>query len=1213
MDFYFDTLSLDLGGPTAKYEGNLAAIRLLKEIELAGRAATPEEQAILARYVGWGDSALLRIEYNTRWDDPNNLRNILAEEEWDSAKGSTLNAHYTALPVVRAMWNGLLKLGFGNLPKVRVLDPSAGVGHFKSVMPAALRDQTDGMNATSWVEIELDSITARILKLLHPDSKVHALGFEEVNLPGGWFDLAISNAPFGDYAIVDRNIKDARLRACIHDYFFVRTASLLRPGGILAYITSRFTLDKKDAYVRRYLAQQMDLLAAVRLPNTAFKQNAGTEVVTDILIMQKRQAVTDIMPSLRSLRSSGQASGQAWVEVAPITLEGRYGSDEQVNINKIFVEHPDWTLGTPSLAGTMYAGDQYTVEGDGRDVAQAIEELLLEILPENVVVCGEQPDVEPNPEAAPTVFYCGAVSPDTCTCASAGKQARVDALKVIYETAKTLLYKETHGAPLMGIALLRERLNQAYDRFTERYGPISGATNVSLLKDIPALPFLKALEDRYDPLTNSAGKAAIFFRSTVRQANMTVEVKSVQDALLLCLDRIGSVDLEYIARLAGQSLEDAAGQLRGQIYKSPDGRWQTADEYLSGNILAKLREAEAAAELDPAFTENVQALQEAMPQPLKPGEIRASLGAGWIGTDVVGSFLQYLLPGGGYTVSYVPDLARWALDKKYKWGVPSGLLCQRWGTSRRDAFQLVDDALNAHTPVVYDEIRDGGETRRAINRMETVAAQAKLFEIKAKFEEWVWQDEERAAHLAQIYNERFNCVSPRRFDGSHLTLPGLNADITLRQCQMDAVWRILQSPATLLAHEVGMGKTLACLAAVMEAKRLGLSRKAMVVVPNHLTAQWRDQALWAYPNANILCAGSDDLSKARRGEFLSRIATGDWDLVIVPMSSFKLLPVGSEILKEFFQREIDRLENHLWELKKERGKSEVRAIKEIEKALKRYRARLDEQNNMSKDSEETITFDGLGLDLLVVDEHHNYKNLYFHTQMTRIAGLPNADSQRAFDMFVKIRWLLENGGRVVGATGTPVTNTLAEVYTMQRFFQMERLEELEIAHFDAWAKMFALAEPGLEMTPDGAGFRMNTRFRKFVNLPELLKLWQEFADTQMIDDASGIERPDLYGKKPVKVVLPGSQELRDYVLSLAARAERVRSGSVAPEEDNMLKVTGDGRKAALDLSLVIPGPADAPMPKVDTLADIVARIHRASEPTRGAQIIFCDLATPKAR
>jgi len=1181
MDFYFDTLFLDFSGPTAKYEGNLAAIRLLKEIEQAGRQATPEEQAVLARYVGWGDSALLRMEYNTRWDAPNNLRSMLTEEEWDSAKGSTLNAHYTALPVVRAMWNGLRKLGFGNLPKVRILDPSAGVGHFKSALPAELRGQTE------WVEIELDSLTARILKLLHPGSKVYAQGFEEANLPGGWFDLAISNVPFGDYGIVDRNIKDARLRACIHDYFFVRTASLLRPGGILAYITSRYTLDKKDAYVRRHLAQQMDLLAAVRLPNTAFKQNAGTEVVTDILIMQKRQA-----------------SGQAWVEVAPITLKNRWGDDEEVTINKVFVEHPDWVLGTPSLAGTMYAGDQYTVESDGRDIAQAIEELLLAVLLENAVTADGQPKAELKPASMPVAmpFVLDAIPPD--------KRARVDGLMAIHTAAKTLLQKETHGAPLAEIAFLRERLNQAYDRFVERYGPISGSANTTILKNSPALPFLKALENDYNPLSGSANKAALFFRSTVRQANLTIKVKSVQDALLMCLDRYGRVDLDYIAALSSLSPEDAAAKLRGQIYRTPDGRWQTADEYLSGNIVAKLREAEAAAILDAAFTENVQALREVMPQPLKPGEIRAPLGAGWIPTDVVQDFLDDLLPGGGYTVSYVPDLAHWTVAVKYKWNVPSGLLYQRWGTSRRDAFQLVDDALNARTPVVYDEV-DGG-TRRIINRMETVAAQAKLAEIKARFEEWVWQDEERARQLAQIYNERFNCFRPRSYDGSHLTLPGLNVDISLRKCQKDAVWRILQSRATLLAHEVGMGKTLACVAAIMEAKRLGLAHKAMVVVPNHLTFQWRDQTLWAYLDANILCAGPDDLSKTRRGEFLSRIATGDWDLVIVPMSSFKLLPVGSEILKKFFQREIDRLENYLWELKQD--KSQSRAIKEIEKALKRYRARLAERSDMAKDSQDTITFESLGVDFLVVDEHHNYKNLYFHTQMSRIAGLPNSDSQRAFDMFVKIRWLLENGGRVVGATGTPVTNTLAEVYTMQRFFQLERLEELGIAHFDAWAKMFALAEPGLEMTPDGAGFRMNTRFRKFVNLPELLKLWQEFADTQMIDDSSGeIERPELYGGKPVKVVLPGSQELRDYVLSLAERAERVRSGSVAPEDDNMLKITGDGRKAALDLSLMIPGPADAPMPKVDALADIAARIYHASVPVRGAQIIFCDLATPKAK
>ncbi|MBI5943678.1 MAG: DEAD/DEAH box helicase family protein [Chloroflexi bacterium] len=1164
MDFYFDNdQALALGSPARKFEHNLKAIRLAKEIVALGRAASPDEQSILSRYVGWGDSALLRLLNGSK-----ELSQLLSEDELRSLRGSSLNAHYTALPVIGAMWDALTFMGFGS-QAARVIDPSAGVGHFKSLMPSSI--------TADWAEVELDSLTANILKLLHPESKVFADGYERMDFPHNWFDLAISNVPFGDYGVVKRELPSF-LRKSIHDFFFANTVSLLRPGGVLAFITSRFTLDKKDSSVRAWLARHLDLLAAVRLPNNAFKENAGTEVVTDVLFMRKRFEETKDVP--------------LWVETEFLSQNYR-----QTSINRYFMRNPQMILGVQGMDGTLYKSDGYTVHADDRILGEAMKEMLRSVLPENILRVSNEVVHQEHPTREIEI---------TLSAPNPADLERINGLKSIYLAAKKLLNAETNGASLVDTSALRMELNNCYDEFTTIYEPINKPVNIRLLSGSYEAPFLKALEE-YNATSATAKKADLFSAPLVRSTSQ-VESPSVDDALLVCLESKGKVDMSFIASLSGKTSEIVTHQLAGRIFRLPSGNdWVTADAYLSGNVREKLREAKAAAVFDPSFQENVAALESAIPLDLKPGQIRAPMGAGWIPTELVEKFTLHLLQEGEYKIAYIPHLAHWEIESAYLWRVPDSIARSRWGTVRVHALDLIEAGLNARTVTVYDEV----EGVRSVNQIETVAAQAKLSEIKAEFERWLFDDPDRAVLLCSIYNERFNAFRVRDYDGSHLSAPGLHRKINLRPHQKNAVWRILQSRSTLLHHEVGMGKTLAALVAAMESKRLGLTRKAMIVVPNHITSQWNMSALAAYPGANILAPTPADLSKSKRGEFLSRVAANDWDMIIVPFSSFKLLPVSAETQSDFYQREIDTLFDYLSELKAD--KSPTRAVKEIEKSIKRFQVKLDNLADMRKDDEKTITWEELGVDMLIVDEFHAYKNLYFSTRMTRIAGLTNSDSQRAFDMFVKFSWTQRSGGKVIGLTGTPVTNTLAEFFTMQRYFQLETLQELGLSHFDAWANQFALAEAGLEMTPDGSGFRMNTRFRKFVNVPELMQIWFQVVDAKRVDDNSGIERPDLFEGKPVKVLSDGGQALLDYVSTLAERAEKVRARLVKPNEDNMLCITGDGRKAALDLSLVIPTQPNSIMPKIDALADVTADIYEATSTVRGTQIIFCDLATPKSK
>ena len=1176
MDFFFESHApLNLGSNAQKFAQNMEAVRILKTCETEKRPAAPDEQATLSRYVGWGAADLL----NKLVKEPGDL----SADELAAAKASALNAHYTALPVIGAIWNAVTHLGISG-PEMSILDPSAGIGHFKSIAPETLR-------AADWTEIELDDLTARILRLLHPASRVYSQGYETTYLPENRFDLVISNVPFGNYGVGRSTQKLPRfVKSSIHDFFFANSVALLRPGGVLALITSRYTLDKQVPRFRAWLAERMDLLAAVRLPYTAFKDNAGTEVVTDILFLQKREA----------LRMTDDPA-PTWLESERIILHNQHGYGSfAAHVNRYYLDHPEMILGKQISSGKMYRRDSYNVEPDEDDFLDAsITQALLKALPAGV---GQRPITIPAEVETATPADQTPVILTDATARNARDKVRLEQLHEIYQTAKQLLAAETRGETTVE---LRQQLNAQYDEFVSVHGLINSTAITRLLRSSVEGPFLQALEISDETGTR---KADIFYGRLVRQAVVT-EDPTPGDALLISLDRQGKVDLEFIAAQSKTTVDVAVEQLGDRIYQLPSGGWEVADAYLSGNIPEKLAAAKGVAEFDPAFQRNVAGLTAVLPEPIPAADIRVPLGAGWIPVDIIVAFLEHLLTDAAdFSARYTAHLAQWVIDVDYAWRIPKTLSQSKWGTPRLDAFALITLGLNAKMPVVWDGVADD----RKVNQTETVAAQSKLADIKKEFETWLWRDPDRAQRLTELYNHTYNAFVVRQYDGSHLSIPGLNQGLTLRPGQKNAIWRIAQNPATLLWHDVGYGKTLSGIVSALESKRLGLTHKAMLVVPNHLVGQWQASALTAYPNANILAATPQRMRKENRGAFLSSIATNDWDLVIMPYSSFKLLPVHPDTEAQFFQQEIDTLEEYLYELKEQAGDdASAGAIKDIEKAKKRFEEKLDKLANMPKDAVGTITWEELGIDFLCVDEFHNFKNLFYATKMTRIAGLSNANSQRAFDMYLKSRWIMAHGGKFVGLTGTPITNSIAEMFTMMRYFMPDILVELGLSHFDAWAQQFALAEPGLEMTPDGAGFRMNTRFRSFVNVPELLHLFFQVTDRQKVDAKSGIERPGLYQGGPVKVVVSGGEELTAFTDSLADRAERIRRGLVKPHEDNMLLITGEGRKAALDLSLVVPAVAGAPMPKIDALCDNIAAIYAASAPVQGAQLVFCDLATPK--
>ncbi|MEO7328871.1 MAG: DEAD/DEAH box helicase family protein, partial [Minicystis sp.] len=1129
------------GGEVAKTRANLEAITLLKHIESEGRKATAAEQAVLVKYVGWGGLSSAFRAYDQLGRD---LRAALTDEEYDSARASTPNAHYTSKEVVDAVWAAVKRLGVDH---GRVLEPAMGVGHFFGLMPRELA------GATTWAGVELDTISGRIAQQLYQSAQIQITGFEAAQLPDNFFDLAIGNPPFGNYGIHDPAFRGRpkALTSAIHNYFFAKTLDKVKPGGVVAFITSHYTMDAKDSTVRSYLAQQATLLGAVRLPNTAFKKNAGTEVVTDILFLQKREKpitradFTKI--DLQFERTDSIMGGAA-------------------SINEYFIRHPEMVLGTHSTQGSMYSDKEYTVEPSG-DLAGQLAAAVKK-LPKNVVDTAPAKDPRtdkpeefvPAPDHVKPFAYArqdgklmardGArmVSMDHLPAETkrriVGLMGVRDALR---ETMRTMLNVDMVASDA-DVKAAQAKLTKAYDAFVKKFGYIHDVANFRAFGNDPDKPLLLSLEE-WDGREKTATKAAIFTKRTLSPATPITHVDTPGEGLILSLNVRGRVDWNYLRQITGQEIDALQASLKGQVFEAPGGGWEVADAYLSGDVRQKLDDARAAAALDSKFAPNVEALEKVQPEPLGPADVKARLGANWIPASDVEHFVNAILDERqAVTVKYVPVLSAWTVQSN--WDVKRNTNNNtKWGTTRASAVDLLEDSLNGRFASVYDTTRDGS---RVLNANDTMAARAKQADLEAYFSKWIWEDAPRADRLLAHYNRHFNNVRLREFDGQHLTLPGMAVDVTLRPHQKSAIWRTLQTPNTLLAHVVGAGKTFVMIGSAMEKRRLGLATKPMVVVPNHLVEQTAKEFLRMYPAANVLMTTKADFEAGARKKLMARIATGDWDAVIVAHSSFGKVPVSNERFNDFLQKQIDELEEYLRAAKADAGSGRDKSVKELEKAKKRLVAKLKSRRKEDQ-QDKTVTWEETGVDALYVDEAHLFKNLFFPTRMTRIAGLPNSESDRAFDMFLKVRHVQEvnNGGGVTFATGTPISNTMAEMYTMQRYLGSADLEARGLQLFDAWAKQFGTAVTSLELAPEGRGFRMRSRFAKFTNWAELAKLYRSFADV-MTADKLKLPVPKVKGGQGQPVTSPASDNLKRYVSGLVKRAEAVRGGKVDPKDDNML-------------------------------------------------------------
>ncbi len=1217
---------LGVGGAKQKYRDNVAAIRLLKQLEAEGRQATPAEQAILVKYVGWGGLPKVFDPYetysynkNAQWkDEYYELRDLLTDEEYTAARGSTTNAHYTAPGVISAMWQGLHRLGFTG---GRVLEPAAGVGHFFGLMPSELAANSHR------IATELDSLTGRIARQLYPNADVRVTGFENSNLPNNFIDLAISNVPFGNYGIHDPEFKRERkfLTRSIHNYFFAKALDKVKPGGVVAFVTSRFTLDSKDAQVREYLAGKADLVGAIRLPNTAFKENAMTDVTTDIIFLRKRA-------------EGDPATDTGWVD----TVETTDDNGKSYRLNEYFRRNPAMLLGKMEVSGNMYR-DSADLVPDGRNLTDALAEAMntlpADLLKPPVVTPSADTISQPPPfyerrhsNAVPRIregsYFVGAdnrvyrrqngfdvgVEPGTKSAQTTAKHVeRVRRLTAVRAAARDLLDLNLAGASDAELETGQASLNAVYDAFTTQFGPIHLPVNSKAIADDPDLPVMLALE-RYDRTTKTAQKAAIFRERVIGRTERPTHASSAKDALLISLNEYGELNWARMEELTGQPQDDLAAELGDILYLNPEGSWETAETYLSGNIRQKLAAAEAAAAIEPLYQRNVAALRNKLPRELAPTEIWANLGAGWIPDTVVQQFVSGLLRSRGIKVQYIEELAQWTVeaDKWIKDGYDNNN--GEWATARASVLELIEAALNARTITIYDTVKDAdGNRKSVINQDETLAARAMQGKIKDRFAQWVWEDEPRAAELAAIYNEQFNALAPQQFDGSHLSLPGTAADISLRSHQKNAIWRILQGGNTLLAHQVGAGKTFTMIAAGMELRRLGLRKKVMHIVLNSTLDQYAADFQRLYPGARVLVLDAESVSPARRKETMSRIATEDWDAIITSHTSFEKLPVQDETFNGFLREQITVLEDYMAELRQEDEKENRKTIKELEKAKKRLEAKLRDKRD-AKEKDNALTWEELGVDHLFVDEAHKFKNLYFPTKRGRVAGIGGSESGRAFDLFIKTRAIAKQGGLTL-ATGTPIANSVSEMYTMQRYLQYNQLKAQGLGHFDAWANMFGDTVTAIEMKPTGSGYRQFTRFAKFNNVPELLRMYHQTADVQMDLDTLGIVRPKLAGPHPVSV--EPSERLQAFIKEAEARADNL--SRVDPRDDNMLKIVSDAGKAALDMRLIDVELPDDPNSKVNALVDRVADIYQRTSgvelpgvtgPQNLTQMIFLDTSTP---
>jgi len=1167
----------------------------LRQVENEQRTATPEERAVLVKYVGWGGLPAAFAKLPEGAGKPSvQLAELLTEDEIKSARATTLNAHYTSPVVIRAMYQAVQRFGFQG---GQVLEPACGIGHFIGLMPEEMLRQS------TVTGVEIDPLTARIAKALYPDADIREQPFEKSKLADESFDLAISNVPFGDYTVHDPRWNQHKFS--IHDYFFPAALEKVRPGGLLMFITSRHTLDKLDSTMRELLSAKTEMLGAIRLPNTAFKKNAGTEVTTDIVM-------------LRKLRAGESPCGPTWKATAGFTNDRK----EEFSLNEYFVAHPDMMLGQMRLARGMYRDGEPVLVPDERELGDALAQAVAR-LPQNVYQVRIASVAEkafdpsiPAPDYIKPNAYC--VHEDGRLCINddgilqplddlpVETRSRIRRLIDVRDAVRVCLRSQLDGSTEEQVTDARFQLNLVYDRFVARFGSINAPINQRAFFGDPDLPLLLSLE-HYNDESKVATKAAIFRERTIHHKQAVESVGTPKEALLVTLNEKGRVDLEHMAGLLNKPVEEILPDLRGMIFLNPQTKqWETEDQYLSGNVREKLIAADAASVTNARFRENVEALKSVQPPDLPATEIDVRLGASWLPPSDVQQFTHELLGvPSGVKVGHIHALGSWHVTANWE---AKGATANTtdWGTNRYTGLELIEETLNLKTPTVYDYV----DKKPVVNAQATEAAREKQERIKEQFAKWIWSDDERRERLCRLYNDTFNHSRVRTFNGEHLTLPGASAAVQLHGHQKSGVWRTLQTPNTLLGHVVGAGKTYTMVASAMELKRLGLACKPLFAVPNHMLGQFSTELLMLYPGANILVAGKEDFEAQNRKKLFARIATGNWDAVIVTHSGFERIPLAQETQVRFFQEQLDELEK----IKREHADPDNRRlVKELEKAKKRLEAKLEALAATHK-KDNTLTFEELGVDRLFVDEAHYFKNLFYVSKMTRIAGLPQTASERAFDMYLKVRHVqsVNNGGGVVFATGTPIANSMAEMFTMQRYLQPDDLKKHNLHHFDGWAATFGEPVTAMELSPDGAGYRINTRFARFVNVPELMQIFRQAADVQTAQMLN-LPRPKLEGEKPAIRNAPASAELKKFVESLAKRAEALKNGRVDPREDNMLKITTEGRKAALDLRLMRPSLPDDPQSKVNLAVENIHRIWEATKAGRLTQLVFCDLSTPQDR
>ena len=1203
-NFHITDDDLGVGGPKQKFARNIEAIQTLRTLEQEHRGATAEEQQVLSQYVGWGGLADVFDPNKENWStEYTQLKGLLTEEEYAAARASTLNAHYTSPVVIRAIYDAVEKMGFqsGN-----ILEPSLGIGNFFGMLPSGMAD-------SRLYGVELDSITGRIAQKLYPQADITVAGFETTDRRD-FYDLAVGNVPFGQYKVNDKAYN--KLGFSIHNYFFAKTIDQIRPGGVIAFVTSRFTMDSKDSSARKYMAERADLLGAIRLPNNAFKANASTEVVSDILFLQKRDRPADIEP--------------AWVQLGQ--------TEDGFNINQYFVDHPEMVLGNLELESTQYGHDLTVAPIEDANLADQLTEAVQHIEGQYTAVEIAAPDVadaevqRKTLPADPTVknfsytvvdgeIYYRENSIMTQIELSDNAKGRVAGMVELRQIVNELIDQQLNDFPDEDIKASQAKLNYAYDAFTAKYGLINDKKNARLFDDDSSYYLLCSLEN-LDENKNLKSKADMFTKRTIRPERIVTSVDTPSEALAVSIGEHGKVDLPYMADLLGTpgNYERITTELSGVIFKEPaadaddpEAGWQTADEYLSGNVRDKLRMAQLAAESHPEFRVNVEALEKAQPKDLEASEIDVRLGATWLDPSIVQQFMMETFQppyriryNNAITVRYSPYTSEWRISNKSATGYGDIMATETYGTRRANAYKILEDTLNLRDSRVYDTIEEDGKEKRVLNQNETTLAQQKQQAIKDAFAGWVWKDPQRRTLLVKKYNELFNSTRPREYDGSHIHFVGMNPEISLREHQRNAIAHVLYGHNTLLAHEVGAGKTFEMAAAAMESKRLGLCQKSLFVVPNHLTEQWASEFLHLYPNAKLLVTSRKDFEPGNRKTFCSRIATGDYDAIIIGHSQFEKIPLSAERQERLIQEQMDEIEEAIEEAKEQAG--EHFTVKQLEKLRKTLKQKL-EKLQAAERKDDVVTFEQLGVDRLFVDESQAFKNLYLYTKMRNVAGLSTSEAQKSSDMFGKCRYLDEiTGGRgVIFATGTPISNSMTEMYTLMRYLQYNTLQQKGLTHFDAWASTFGETTTAIELAPEGTGYRARTRFAKFFNLPELMAMFKEAADIKTSDQ---LNLPVPQAKFETVVVKP-SEIQQDMVQALSERAAEVHSGSVDPSVDNMLKITSDGRKIGLDQRLMNSALPDDPNSKLNACVNNVLRIWNDTKEQKLTQLIFCDMSTPK--